>query len=92
MWVAVATTCVTSSLFLTALVPNLLAVEIVNKTLHFNIGWMRWFAAIVPAGILLLLAVPLLAYWLYPPEVAQSDERRGHRRSGRATLDLMLFT
>jgi len=74
MWVAIATTCVTSSLFLTALAPNLLAVEIVNKTLHFNIGWMRWFAAIAPAGILLLLAVPLLAYWLYPPEVAQSDE------------------
>jgi L-tartrate/succinate antiporter len=74
MWVAIATTCVTSSLFLTALAPNLLAVELVNKTLHFNIGWTRWFAAIAPAGILLLIAVPLLAYWLYPPEVTASEE------------------
>jgi L-tartrate/succinate antiporter len=74
MWVAIATACVTSSLFLTALAPNLLAVELVNKTLHFNLGWTRWFAAVAPAGILLLLAVPLLTYWLYRPEVTASDE------------------
>jgi L-tartrate/succinate antiporter len=74
MWVALATTCVTSSLFLTALAPNLLAVEIVNKTAHFNITWMHWFATIAPAGIILLIAVPLLAYWLYPPEVKVSEK------------------
>ena len=32
MWVAIATTCVTSSMFLTGLAPNLLAIELVNKT------------------------------------------------------------
>jgi L-tartrate/succinate antiporter len=74
MWVAIAATCVTSSLFLTALAPNLLAVEIVNKTLHFDITWLHWFAVIAPAGILLLVAVPLLTYWLYPPEVKVGDE------------------
>ncbi len=74
MWVAVAATCVTSSLFLTALAPNLLAVELVNKTLHVGISWTRWFVAVAPAGILLLAAVPLLAYWLYRPEIKVSDE------------------
>ena len=74
MWVAIAATSVTSSLFLTALAPNLLAVEIVNKTAHFNISWMQWFTTIAPAGILLLIAVPLLAYWLYPPEVKVSEK------------------
>jgi L-tartrate/succinate antiporter len=74
MWVAVASTCVTSSLFLTALATNLLAVAIVSRTLHLNITWMQWFAVIAPAGIILLLAVPLLTYWLYPPQIKQSDE------------------
>jgi L-tartrate/succinate antiporter len=27
-----------------------------------------------PAGILLLIAVPLVTYWLYPPEVTASEE------------------
>jgi L-tartrate/succinate antiporter len=74
MWVAVAATCVTSSMFLTSLAPNPLAAELVNKTLHFRIGWVPWFVAFAPAGILLLLAVPLLAYWLYRPEVTVSNE------------------
>ena len=74
MWVAIATTCVTSSLFMTALAPNLLALAIISKTLHLDIAWMQWFAVIAPAGILLLLAVPLLSYWLYPPQVKQSHD------------------
>ena len=41
MWVAIAATCVTSSMFLTALAPNLLAVELVRKTAKIEIAWMR---------------------------------------------------
>ena len=74
MWVAISATCVTSTLFLTGLATNVLAIAIVAKTLHLTIAWMQWFAVIAPAGILLLLAVPLLAYWLYPPQIKQSDE------------------
>ena len=32
MWTAIATTCVTSSMFMTSLAPNLLALSIVQKT------------------------------------------------------------
>ncbi|SAK68099.1 Citrate carrier [Caballeronia calidae] len=74
MWTAIATTCVTSSMFLTALAPNLLAAELIRKTVHVDLGWTRWFLAIAPAGIILLLAVPLLTYVLYPPEVKQGTE------------------
>ena len=74
MWVAIAATCVTSSLFLTALAPNLLAVELVQKTAKIELKWLDWFLAFLPAGILLLAAVPLLAYWLYPPEVKEGAE------------------
>jgi len=74
MWVAIAATCVTSSMFLTALAPNLLALELVKKTANVDITWMQWFVAFGPVGVLLLLAVPLLTYLLYPPQVKQGDE------------------
>lgn len=74
MWVAFATTCVTSSMFITALAPNLLAVELIKKTTGLEITWMQWFLGFLPIGGLLVLAVPCLAYWIYPPEVKASVE------------------
>jgi len=74
MWVAIATTCVTSSMFLTALAPNLLAAELVAKTSKVTIGWTAWFMAFAPVGILLLILIPLLTYWIYPPEIKSGDE------------------
>ena len=74
MWVAISATCVTSTLFLTALAPNLLAVELVKKTAKIDLAWVEWFIAAAPMGILLLIFVPLLAYWIYPPEVKEGAE------------------
>jgi L-tartrate/succinate antiporter len=74
MWTALAATCVTSSLFLTALAPNLLALELAKKTASVDISWMQWFTAFAPVGILLLIAVPVLVYVIYPPEVKSGDE------------------
>jgi L-tartrate/succinate antiporter len=74
MWVAIAATCVTSSLFLTALAPNLLAIELINKTAKLSFTWVEWFVAFAPAGIMLLLTLPLLAYVFYKPEVKGGSE------------------
>jgi L-tartrate/succinate antiporter len=74
MWVAIAATCVTSSMFLTALAPNLLAVELVKKTAQVELAWVDWFIYFAPVGILLLVLVPLLTYWLYPPQVKEGAE------------------
>lgn len=69
MWTAIATTCVTSSMFLTALAPNLLAVALTESSTGIVISWGDWFLAAGPVCLLLLLLVPLLCYWLAPPEV-----------------------
>jgi L-tartrate/succinate antiporter len=74
MWVAIATTCVTSSMFLTGLAPNLLAIEMVNKSAKVSLTWTQWFVAFLPIGILLLALIPIVTYWLYPPEVKAGDE------------------
>lgn len=74
MWVAMSSAMVTSSLFLTGLAPNLLAIEIAKRTSNVQIDWLHWFAAFAPVGIPLLIAVPLLTYWLYPPAIKHSEE------------------
>jgi len=55
MWVAIASTCVTSSMFLTGLAPNLLAIELVKKTVAVEFGWTQWFVAFAPVGVVLLV-------------------------------------
>jgi len=74
MWVAIATTCATSSLFLTAASFNLLAVGLVEKLTQTDLRWTDWFSTAAPAIIPLLILIPLLTYWLYPPEVKHSTE------------------
>ncbi|GAB6125114.1 DASS family sodium-coupled anion symporter [Humidesulfovibrio idahonensis] len=74
MWVALATTCVTSSMFFTGLAPNLLAMSLVEKTIGLKFTWMEWFTAFAPVGIILFLAVPWLTYVLYPPTMKTSED------------------
>ena len=74
MWTAIAATCVTSSMFLTALAPNLLAVELAARTARVTVTWFEWFIAFAPVGAVLLLLVPALAWKLYPPEVKEGGE------------------
>jgi len=74
MWTAFAATAVTSSMFVTALVPNATALALAGRTMGFEVGWWAFFAGFAPAGLLLLALVPLVAYWIYPPEVRDSPE------------------
>lgn len=73
-WVAIAATCVTSSMFLTALAPNLLAVSLVQKNAGIVIEWGQWFGTLAIIMIPLFLAVPLLTYIFYPPTQKTSPE------------------
>ena len=74
MWVAFATTCVTSSMFVTALAPNLFALELVRNTTGVEITWTGWFIGFLPIGGPLLVLLPWLVYKLYPPEIRTSTE------------------
>ncbi|HTS01597.1 MAG TPA: anion permease [Thermoanaerobaculia bacterium] len=74
LWTALATTCVTSTLFLTGLAPNLLALEVVKKTAKIDISWSAWLLGVLPVGLVLLAVVPFLVYKIYPPEVKKSAE------------------
>ena len=86
LWTGFATSCVTSSLFLTALAPNLLAIDFIRKAGNVEISWLKWFLAFAPAGVPLLLVLPLLVYVLYPPVLKQSTEAPAWARQELAKL------
>jgi L-tartrate/succinate antiporter len=73
-WVAIATTCITSSMFLTALAPNLLAVDLIAKSSGHIITWGEWAAVMLPLMVPLFLITPWLIYVVYPPTQKQSPE------------------
>jgi L-tartrate/succinate antiporter len=74
MWTAFATTCVTSSMFLTALAPNLLAVSLMRTIAHVEVSWTAWLVGFLPVGLLLFLLQPLVIHRLCPPRVTTTAE------------------
>jgi len=74
MWVAFATTCVTSSMFVTALAPNLLLLDLARASTGVEITWTAWFVGFAPMGVALVLLVPWITFRLHPPETRTSRE------------------
>jgi citrate:succinate antiporter/L-tartrate/succinate antiporter len=74
MWTAFAATCVTSSMFITSLAPTAAALAIVKSTTKVDINWLQYAQGFLPVGVVLFLLVPVLAYFIYPPEVKVSKE------------------
>ena len=76
-WVALASTCVTSSMFYTALAPNILAVSLLGDVGLPAPTWQQWAFYFLPVGIILILLVPFLSYVVYPPSVKISKSIPG---------------
>ena len=74
LWTAFASTAVTCSLFATALAPNLLALELVHKTVGISVSIGEWFASSWPVGLTLIATLPLVVYLVYPPGVKSSPD------------------
>jgi L-tartrate/succinate antiporter len=46
----------------------------VNKTANVSLTWTQWFLAFLPVGVLLLVLIPLVTYWIYPPDVKAGEQ------------------
>jgi L-tartrate/succinate antiporter len=90
-WVAIATTCVTSSMFLTALAPNLLAVDLIAKSSGHAITWGEWAKVMIPLMIPLFLLTPWLTYVVYPPTQKKSPEAPAWAAEELKTLGAITF-
>jgi L-tartrate/succinate antiporter len=69
LYTALASSTITSSMFITAMAPNTLAVDLVRQTVGVSISWVGWFVGFAPIGLTLLLVMPLVVYAIYPPEI-----------------------
>ena len=61
-------------MFITALAPNTLAVGLIAKATGATITWPQWFIGFAPVGVALLVAVPAVIYWIFPPEIRAAPE------------------
>lgn len=65
---------VTSALFLTGVAPNAMIVRLAQDSFEYSISWVGWFwAALLPAGISLLILPPLI-FWQLRPELKETHE------------------
>jgi L-tartrate/succinate antiporter len=74
MWTSFAACCVTSTLFMTGLAPNFLAIEFIRKIAHIDITYAQWMRASLPFALPLLLVLPLLSWVFYRPQITRSAE------------------
>lgn len=57
---------ISSSMFLTAMAANPMA-QSLAKEFDIHITWMNWFTAALVPGLLSIILIPLLLYFVYPP-------------------------
>jgi L-tartrate/succinate antiporter len=74
LYTAAAASCVTSSLFLTGMAPNALALSMVSASAGVHISWVDWVRGFAPIGLILLSTLPAALYVWYPPYVKQARE------------------
>ncbi|MBK1964157.1 DASS family sodium-coupled anion symporter [Campylobacter novaezeelandiae] len=74
VWMGLASSCVTSSIFLTGQAPNPLALSLISKNGIEVVDWLGWFLSFLPVGIIIFILTPLLGYFIYPPEIKGSKE------------------
>jgi L-tartrate/succinate antiporter len=74
LYTALAVSFVTSSMFITALAPNALAITIIEQTAGVRISWLQWFVGFAPVGVALLLLTPIVLYVIYPPAIRAAPE------------------
>lgn len=67
---------VSSFMFITAMAPNLLAADFAAKILGIHLDWGVWALAMVVPGLLLLLIVPAVGYYLDKPELKKVDNKK----------------
>ena len=65
--------CISSAMFLTAMSGNVIMQKIAMD-MGLNVTWTSWALAAFVPGISCLLLLPLVLYWIYPPELKQSEK------------------
>ena len=79
---------ITSGMFVTATAPNPLVVELVNKATgsEIQLSWTTWAVAMFIPGMLCLLVMPVVIYFLYPPELKETPDAKRFAKDNLAKM------
>lgn len=66
---------ITSSLFMTACAPNLIAVALAKQA-GVTLSWMGWLEASIIPALICLIVVPYFVYKMYPPEIKETPNAK----------------
>ena len=69
MMVEFQATIITSVLFMTAMAPNPLMVELSQKTANVSLSWGRWAVIACVPALLSIFFIPYFLYKIFPPEI-----------------------
>ncbi|WP_251975844.1 DASS family sodium-coupled anion symporter [Salinicola avicenniae] len=67
---------ITSAMFLTATAPNPLVVDYVARASNqtFHLSWSVWALCMLLPGLICMLLMPLVIYWLAPPTLRRTPD------------------
>jgi divalent anion:Na+ symporter, DASS family len=74
---------ITSAMFITATAPNPLVVQLIAEGTgaQISLTWGMWALAMLLPGLVGLALMPLVLYWLYPPEIRHTPDAARFARS-----------
>ncbi len=64
---------VTSSMFLTAMAANPILFDLTTKE-GLELSWVKWALAAIVPGIINLIMIPIVIYFIYPPEIKRTPD------------------
>lgn len=67
---------ITSAMFITATAPNPLIVSLIYEGTNgaFHLTWGMWAVAALVPGLLCLILMPIVIYFIYPPEIKKTPD------------------
>lgn len=69
---------ITSAMFITATAPNPLVVKLISDATgaEVSLSWGTWALAMLLPGLACILLMPLVIFWIYPPEIKTTGNAR----------------
>lgn len=82
---------ITSAMFMTSMAGNTLVASLIAASFGYTITWGDWAVAAIVPGLVALIVMPLVLYFIYPPELKDTREIQGHIAKELKELGAMSF-
>ena len=89
MQVGFQSNCMSGGLFMTAMIANPMMMMFAQQAFGINVSWMQWAVAAFVPGTLAMILIPILLFYLVPPEQKTTPEAPEFAAAELAKMGLM---